>query len=299
MQVVVKVPATSGNLGPGFDCLGLAFELWNKTSFSLTGDGLSIIIQGEGHDELSTGKSNLIAQAAMHLYQMIEKEFPKNLSIQCDNHIPISSGLGSSATAVLAGLLGANALAGNPLSKEDILQLAIDMEGFPDNVSPALYGGLTLSASNNETSIIRQLNVHPFNIVIILPDVNLATQDARDALPKSVTLSDAVFNLSHTALTAEALRSGDLQLLQQAMQDRLHQPYRLPLIPGAAKAIQAAQDVGAAAALSGAGPSVIAFLNGNVDELAVTMQAAFEDKDVSSRVFKLGIAASGAEATQM
>ncbi|MBL1194907.1 MAG: homoserine kinase [Chloroflexi bacterium] len=298
MQVIVRVPATSANLGPGFDCLGLALDLWNETSFSLTGQGLSINVEGEGEGKLSLDHSNLIVQAAQHYYSFVGQELPTDITIHCQNHIPLSSGLGSSAAAVLTGLLGANALAGNLLSQEEVLNLAIELEGHPDNVAPALHGGLSLSAPDGKANISKQINVHPFQIAIVLPEVKLSTQDARNALPPSVGMSDAVFNLSHTTLTVEALRNGDLELLSQAMQDRLHQPYRLPLIPGAAEAIQAAQNTGAAAALSGAGPSVIAFAEGNVDAVAERMQSAFTDKGIASRKFTLGIAAKGATIKQ-
>lgn len=295
MQAHFRVPATSANLGPGFDCLGLALDLWNETSFSLTGQGLSIEVHGEGQDTLPAEKNNLIIQAAARVYETIAVDFPSDFAIRCSNRIPLSSGLGSSAAAVLTGLMGANTLAGNPLSEMEIFHLAMELEGHPDNISAALYGGLTLSMMDNGSSTIKQLDCHPFDLIVILPEVSLSTQDARDALPKQVDLGDAVFNASHTALTIDALRSGNLPLLRQAMQDRVHQPYRLPLISGAAEALTAAQNCGAAAALSGAGPSVIAFSKGNRDELAEQMQTAFADKGIRSRTFKLTLATSGAE----
>ncbi len=294
--VRVRVPATSANLGPGFDCLALALDLWNQVELRLEGDGIRVIVRGEGSDRLPRDETNLVAQAALGLYHAAHIAPPPGLRIECVNRIPLSSGLGSSAAARLAGLLGANALAGEPLSEEEILELAADLEGHPDNVSAALAGGLALSVRAGERLLVRSYApVLPLPAAVVVPEVNLPTVAARRALPKQAPLADAVFNLGRTALVVEALRSGDLDLLGEAMQDRLHQPYRLALIPGAAAAIEAALRAGAsAAALSGAGPGVIAFPREDPQAVAAAMKAEFTAVGVRARAWILAACQDGA-----
>jgi homoserine kinase len=257
--VTVNAPASTANLGPGFDCLALALDLWNQATFTLEGQGIRVRTRGEGTGLLPQDERNLVARAALRLYQSVGAPVPLGLQIQCDNHIPLSSGLGSSAAAIATGLLGANALLGDPAGPEEILRLATALEGHPDNVAAALLGGLTLAISSGEGVLARCLPVAPFQVILGVPAMHLPTQVARAALPREVPLSDAVYNIGRTAYLIEALRSGDLALLGKVMDDRLHQPYRLKLIPGGAEAFQAARKAGAqAVALSGAGPSIVA-----------------------------------------
>lgn len=294
--VRVRVPATSANLGPGFDCLALALDLWNQVELRLEGEGIRVMVRGEGSDCLPRDETNLVAQAALGLYHAARIEPPPGLRIECVNRIPLSSGLGSSSAARLAGLLGANALADEPLSEEEVLELAADLEGHPDNVSAALAGGLTLSVRAGERLLVRSYApALTLPAAVVVPEVNLPTVAARRALPKQAPLADAVFNLGRTALVVEALRSGDLYLLGEAMQDRLHQPYRLALIPGAAAAIEAARRVGAfAAALSGAGPGVIAFPREDPQAVAAAMKAEFTAVGVRARTWILTTCQDGA-----
>jgi len=260
LSIRVSVPATSANLGPGFDCLGLALDLWNQAEFFLSGNGLQIEIEGFGAKTLPHTERNLIVQAANALYQRVQTPIPAGMNIRCQNGFPSGSGLGSSSSAILLGLLGANALLNQQFSSEEILTLANEIEGHPDNITPALLGGLTVSTVKDGQVVARKIPVAPISIAVVVPQFELSTQAARAALPKQITLSDTVYNLGRTALVVEALRLGDLDLLGKVMDDRLHQPYRLPLIPGAADAFDAARGAGASAvALSGAGPGIIAF----------------------------------------
>jgi homoserine kinase len=300
-QVSVSVPATTANLGPGFDCLGLALDLWNHALFSLEGDQIQVDVNGEGAGELQNDADNLIARAALRLFESAGAPTPAGLLIRCVNHIPLTSGLGSSAAATLAGLLGANALLGAPYSNEAILGIAAKFEGHPDNIAPALLGGLVLSAQVSTEKgdgagslITHRVPVADFKVALVIPDVALTTQQARAALPAQVPLGEAVFNIGRAALVVEALRTGDLELLKSAMDDRLHQPYRLKLIPGGEEALRAARQAGAAAALSGAGPGVIAFTHRDAAPIAAAMAAAFSQAGVPVRSFSLGIATSGA-----
>jgi homoserine kinase len=269
--------------------------LWNEAEFSLAGQGIQVSVDGLGADCLPRDGSNLIALAALRAMQALGKPAPEGLSIHSVNRIPPCSGLGSSAAAAVMGLLGGNLLAGGGLSLTQLLNLATELEGHPDNAAAALLGGLTLSACIDGNAMARRVAVAPLHAVVVLPDFDLSTAAARAALPAQVPMKDAVFNLGRTALVVEALRSGDLDLLGQAMDDRLHQPYRFKLIPGAEKAAEAARSAGAAAvALSGAGPSLIAFGADELEPAAQAMADAFTVVGLSSRTFFLAVSGRGA-----
>ena len=300
MHITIRIPATSANLGPGFDSLGLALDLWNEAIITLAIEN-SVQIHGEGKERLSTGENNLIIRSAQKLAEQVGKRLPP-FHLDCVNHIPLSSGLGSSAAAKLTGLLGANALLGKPLSKEEILDLATEMEGHPDNVAPALLGGLVVSNVENGKVLAHKIDLNanhesPVHITVVFPDFHLSTQQARAALPEQVTLKDAVHNISRAVMVTEAFRSGDLELLGKAMTDTLHQPYRLWLISGGREAMDAAKGAGAAAvAISGAGPSIIAFSSKGDPEIGEAMTHAFEQAGHAARTFQLKISHHGAEA---
>ncbi|MFN2199166.1 MAG: homoserine kinase [Anaerolineales bacterium] len=297
-SVTVRVPATTANLGPGFDCLGLALTLENQVSFAIEGRQLHIEVIGEGAGVLPEDATNLVYRAMQCAYTAAGRDIPAGLHIRCKNRIPTGSGLGSSAAAVLAGLLGANALMGSTLSVLELLRLGTDMEGHPDNIAAALFGGLVLVATppsdSDEPILVRRVKIPPPDIAVVVPAVSLSTQAARQALPAQVPLRDAVYNLGRAIMVVEALRSGDLDLLGRVMQDRLHQPYRLKLVPGAEAALQAARETGAsAAALSGAGPGVIAFCRGGAEPVGQAMAAAFQAAGISARSWVLRAADRG------
>ena len=297
--VTVETPASVANLGPGFDCLGLALNLWNQVVFSLEGRGLRVKLHGEGDDLLPANEHNLVARAALRVYQTVGAELPGGLLIECENRIPMGGGLGSSAAAIISGLVGANALLGCPLSDDELLRLATAMEGHPDNVASALRGGLTLVTTIGEGVLARRLPVMPLQVAVAVPAVHLPTQVARAALPREVPLMDAVFNIGRAAFVVEALRSGDLDLLGKVMEDRLHQPYRLKLIPGAEAAFAAARRAGAAAvALAGAGPTIIAFCAASEDPVKVhavasAMANAFDRSGILARRLVLTLSERG------
>jgi homoserine kinase len=295
-SVRVRVPATTANLGPGFDALGLALDMWNEADFSLVrGRGLQMTIAGEGAESLPVDRDNAIAAAALQVYQLAGKE-PAGLRIDCLNRIPLTSGLGSSSAAMLTGMLGANALLGEPFSRSDILTMATETEGHPDNVVPAMLGGLVASALHDGCVVTRKLLVSPMAVTVVFPDYYFPTKQAREILPEYVLRQDAIFNLSRAVLVIKALETGDMALLGDVMEDSLHQPYRLPLIPGSREAIRAAREAGASGvALSGAGPSLIAFSGQPADPgIGLVMQAAFERAGLSARIFPLNISQSGA-----
>ena len=294
----VRVPATSANLGPGFDCLGLALDLWNETTFTLGGEDIAVTYEGERVDDLPRDATNLVARSYSRVCEEAGAASPAGLRIDCDVRVPLSSGLGSSSSAIVAGLLGANTLLGRPFGRERLLALAADIEGHPDNVAAALLGGLTIVVRKGDRLLTKKILVPEVHVALAVPDLPFSTGTARAGLPTEVPMQDAVFNLGRTPLVVEALRTGDYELLSQAMDDRLHQASRLKLIPGARAAWIAAHQAGAAAvAVSGSGPSLIAFVSLATDasRVAQAMAGAFAKEGVEAR--PLGLAASAAGAT--
>jgi homoserine kinase len=296
MNISIKVPATSANLGPGFDSLGLALDLWNETTI-IPAIEYSVMVHGEGAERISPGENNLIIRAARRLAERVGKHMPP-FHAHCVNHIPPGSGLGSSAAATLTGLLSANTLLGNALPHEDILNLGAEMEGHTDNIAPALLGGLVISTSNDGSVFAHKVHVAmpPMQITAVVPDFHFPTKQTRAALPQHVSRQDAVHNIGRAALVTEAFRDGDLDLLGKAMTDALHQPYRVPLIPGAQAAIDAMKQAGASAvALSGAGPGLIAFSSKADPGIGLAATRAFEERGLSARCFQLKMSTHGAE----
>ncbi len=300
-KVRVRVPATTANLGPGFDALGLALDLWNEAEFSQDrrSKGLHLTIEGEGESTLPRDESNCVADSALQLFKLMRKS-AEGLTIHCINRVPLISGLGSSSAALLTGMLGANALLGEPFHRQEILTMATESEGHPDNVVPAMLGGLVASAIKDGQVVSRKLLVSPMAITVVFPDFYFPTKAARAILPEYVLRQEAVFNLSRSVLVIHALQAGDLDLLGEIMEDSLHQPYRLPLIPGAQAAIQAARKAGAkGVALSGAGPSLIAFSGQPADgRIGLAMKKAFEQAGLTARIFPLNISHSGASVVE-
>ena len=297
MKISISVPATSANLGPGFDALGLALDLWNETTVTPAKE-FAVKVTGEGADRLTSGRNNLIVRAAQRLAEHTRKPLPP-FHAESVNQIPLSSGMGSSSAAILTGLLAGNTLLEHPLSKEEILNLASEMEGHPDNVAPALLGGLVVSMIDTEAGkvIAHQIPMAmDLHITIVLPDFYITTKQARAALPKRIFMKNAVHNISRAVLVTEAFRTGNLNLLGKAMTDTLHQPYRLKLIPGANTALEVAKEAGAdAVALSGAGPSLIAFSSKAEAGIGESMKRVFEAAGLAARIFNLRVSGRGAE----
>jgi homoserine kinase len=287
-RISVTVPATTANLGPGLDCIGLALNLYNMVTFEESSAGLSVSVKGEGKGIIPEDETNLVVRAAERVFQLAGRR-PAGLRVVQENQIPVKSGLGSSAAAVLAGILAANGLVGKPLNQEDILALASEIEGHPDNVAPALYGGLTLIVNEAGKLIVTRIPIHEMSVAVVLPEFNLTTAEARAALPTQVPLADAIYNAGRVGLLVRALETGDYHALRVATQDKLHQPYRLPLIPGLTEVFEAGQAAGAAVALSGAGPSVIAFAPAGHQDIAIAMGEAFATAGLKSRYWVLSV----------
>jgi homoserine kinase len=258
MSVTVKVPATTANLGSGFDCIGAALGLYNQ--FTLTvANQFEIVAKGTEADRLDVTSHNLAYQAVVKVFKKIQRPVP-TITLNITLGVPLARGLGSSATAIVGGLVGANALAGSPLNRAELMAMAIEMEGHPDNVVPALIGGCQLAASHNGGWEICDLPWHSAVVpVLAIPNFELSTATARQVLPTMYSRADAVFNISHLALLLRGLATGNESWIRAGLVDKIHQPYRQKLIKGYENVEQAALAAGAyGLVISGAGPTLLA-----------------------------------------
>ena len=273
-RVTIRVPATTANLGPGFDAFGCALSLYTDVTFEETESGLEIT----GCDEAYTGPDNLAYEAYCAVMATMCEEV-KGVKIHIDANIPICRGLGSSAALLVAGAMGANVLHGNKLSTQGLLNITNAMEGHPDNLAPAFYGGLTASMVDNGLPVSVNFPLHPdWEFLALVPDFTLATSKAREVLPTEYSRADAVYNIAHGALVLKALELGDEKLLRTAMQDRIHQNYRKTLIPDYEKIQGLIRTCGAAFCLSGAGPTLLCITrNKNLDEMLAKKLDAVTD----------------------
>ncbi|WP_322183711.1 homoserine kinase [Neglectibacter caecimuris] len=258
-MIRIDVPATSANLGSGFDSLGIALTMKNRVWMEES-DSLEITCTDEV--QVPTGSSNLIFWAASHLYEICGKKLP-GLRIIQENNIPLARGLGSSSACIVAGILGANRFMGNPLSQTDLIHLAAKIEGHPDNTSPALSGGLVASAMEGERVYSVSVPVSDkIRFAVMIPPFELKTEQARAALPKEYSREDAVYNLSRSGLMTASLFSGELHNLRVAVQDRIHQPYRSGLIENYDNVFRMSYELGSLGTyVSGAGPTIIAMVD--------------------------------------
>ena len=252
-RVTVRVPATTANLGPGFDAFGCALSLYTDVTFEETEAGLEIT----GCPEEYTGPDNLAYVSYCAALATMSEEL-RGVKIHIEADIPVCRGLGSSAALLVAGAMGANALRGNKLSTQGLLNITNAMEGHPDNLAPAFFGGLTASMVDNGLPVCVNFPLHSdWEFLALVPDFDLPTTVARQALPTEYDRNDAVYNIAHGALVLKALELGDEKLLRNAMQDRIHQPYRKKMIPDYEKIESLVRTTGAAFCLSGAGPTLL------------------------------------------
>ncbi len=323
--VTVTVPATTANLGPGFDCIGAALTLYNQFKFSrldLTTERVAgatpqssplITVTGAEQERVITDDSNLVYQSFVKLYEHLGQT-PPSVQIEIQLGVPLARGLGSSATAIVGGLVGANQLAGEPLDQIEVMNLAIAMEGHPDNVVPALLGGCRLAATGliNEPQKyqtpphqegvsnweICDVPWHPDVVpVVAIPSFELSTKEARGVLPVDYSRADAIFNIAHLGLLLRGLETGRRDWLQAALQDRIHQPYRKTLIPGYDAVESAALSAGAyGLVISGAGPTLLALVDASqATAVEAAMAAAWKQEGISVMVRSLSIDSQGAK----
>jgi homoserine kinase len=297
LRVHVRVPATSANLGPGFDALGLALALYNEVT-AAESDSISVTIEGEGAGRLPPNGNNVVARAVRQAYEAAGRPF-KGVTLTCLNRVPAARGLGSSAAAWVGGLVAGNALLGGPLSRDALLALAARAEGHPDNVAAALLGGLTVSCVLGDGRVATVSLPVPGAVrwVVLVPEVTSATAEARAVLPPSVPRADAVFNVQRVALLLAALQSGRFDLLGAALDDRLHQPYRLKLFPWMPAVADAARAAGAfGCVLSGAGSSLLVAVREDADVVARSMEGALAAAGVRGRAWAFAVDTEGAVA---
>lgn len=283
-MIKIQIPATSANLGAGFDALGLALNYYNYVNMEEF-DGISITsLDG---NEIPADETNLVFDTAKTLFDICGKKF-SGLKIEQINNIPMARGLGSSSACIIAGLAGANKLIGNPLSLDDLVNLSAQIEGHPDNTAPALLGGIVTAVFDGKIVHWVKQEVHTsLKFVVVIPDFELKTEKARACLPKEISHKDAVYNLSRAALFSASLLTGKFENLRTAVHDKLHQPYRMELIPNGREVFDIAYSLGAYAAyLSGAGPSLMAIVDDKNEYFAGKMRFSLDKMGLHSWLVK-------------
>ena len=294
-RLTVEVPASTSNLGPGLDCLGLALELRDVVIVERAEKESEAGIEIEGRDahSIPSDGSNLVLRAARAVAERVGRSLPP-LRILQRTRIPVAAGLGSSGAAVVAGVSVAAKLLDVSYDAHQSLAVAVAFEGHPDNVSPALLGGLTLSTRGPEGTLSRRVPVAAGRVVVATPSFRLATHEMRALLPENVPLAVATASAGRVALLVEALRVGDYTLLAHAARDEIHEPLRQPYIRGFAEVRAAAIEAGAAAVtLSGSGPSLVAFAGTGYAEIASAMREAWQRAGVESEALVLDVAERG------
>ena len=306
MKVSVKVPATTANLGPGFDCLGLALPIYNTITVEETimpGTGIEINIIDETHEQdlisVPTDENNIVYKAIELLYNSIGQS-PSELKITIKTQIPIARGLGSSAAVIVGGLIAANELLGRPADEAALLSIATEIENHPDNITPAVVGGFVVSSLEEDGSVVYSKINWPkdWNITVCIPDYELSTSIARSVLPAEVPMKDAIFNLKHTAMLVQAVNTHDEKLMKIALDDRLHQQYREKLIPGLVEIKEALkhEDNVLGVVISGAGPAVLVISHGNnLNKIRETVSKVWLEMNVKSKILTLQVEEHGAK----
>lgn len=303
-RATIRVPATSANLGPGFDCLGMAVDLWNETTVTL--GKCSVTIRGEGAGSLPTDNSNLIATSAQHTFKALGVD-SIDLGFDCVNEVPLTRGLGSSSAATVTGIVAAFAFANQDLSdaktREQMFAIAADIEGHPDNAAPAVFGGCQIGIRVDETSkdfgwITSRVPISDeLKAVAFVPEFSMQTEAARGILPDTLTRSDAVFNVGRAAMLVHALSSGRWDLIRHATDDRLHQPQRIKhLFPRFRPIARGALDAGAHGVfLSGAGPTIMALATDRFMTICYEMSENARKAQIEGKAVVLDISNDGVQ----
>lgn len=309
MKISVKVPATTANIGPGFDCMGMALPIYNTITIEetvLPGTGIEInAINNDSttdnlmFEHIPMDETSIIYKAVELLYNSIGQT-PSELKITVQSQIPIARGLGSSASVIVGGLLAANELLGHPADEVALLSIATEVEGHPDNVTPAIVGGLCITSQEDDGTILyRKLNwPEEWNITVCIPDYELSTDISRSVLPKEVPMGDAVFNAKRLAMFVEAVNTKDAELMKIALQDKLHQPYRMKLVPGLDKIIENLkhEENVLGCVLSGAGPAILVISQKNdLDKIKSIVKETWEDMNVKVNIMTLPVEPQGAQ----
>ena len=305
MKVTVKVPATIANLGPGFDIFGMAIPFYNEITIEETvipSSGVEFhVLDENGEENLyvnDEGGENIVLKAIKFLYNFIGQE-PDGLKITVKTGIPIARGMGSSASVIVGGLIAANELLGNPSDLDALLAIATEVEGHPDNVVPAFVGGFAISSQEEDGRVVyRKIEWNPdWKLTICIPDYELQTGISRSVLPEKASYKDAVFNAKRCAMFIQALNTKDDKLIKLALQDRLHQPYRLKLVPGLeeiTKRLKNEEEV-LGCVLSGAGPSVLIISKEKaIDKIKETVNEVWNNLNIKAEVLSIDVEQNGA-----
>ncbi len=308
MKVSVKVPATSANIGPGFDCMGLALPIYNTITLEetvLPGTGVDINIVSDDLDmdelplnQIPLDENSIVYKAIEVLYNSIGQT-PSELKVTIHTGIPLTRGLGSSSSVIVGGLMAANELLGRPADEAAILSIASEIEGHPDNVVPAIVGGLVIASQEEDGSVVcRQINwPDEWQITVCIPDFELATEIARSVLPDQIPRKDAIFNIQRVGLFIEAVNNKDKELMKIALKDKLHQPYRMKLVPGLKEIMENLkheEDV-LGCVLSGAGPSILVFSHTNdIDKVKSIVRDTWAQMNVKADIRTLPLEKCGA-----
>ena len=305
MKVGIQVPATMANLGCGFDCLGLALPIYNTVIVEetvLPGSGVEINIIDEKNQEqvvnIPTDRNNIVYKAIELLYSYIGQT-PDEMKITIKTQIPVARGLGSSASVIVGGLMAANELLRNPADEAVLLSIATEIEGHPDNVTPAFTGGMTIAEIEDSGSVTYRKLPWPkeWKITVCVPDFELATDISRSVLPENVPIKDAVYNLRRASMFVQAVHTKDEELMKFAMNDRLHQPYRMKLVPGLNNIMQELKhtDKVLGCVLAGAGPSIAVISSGNTDEIKEIVHTSWDNINVNAKIHTYNIEENGAK----
>nr|WP_242003786.1 homoserine kinase [Brachyspira aalborgi] len=299
--ITFKIPATSANIGSGFDSVGLALNLYNEIHIYENDNSKKIEFEifGEGENEISK-KDNMIYSAMKLVFKKLKSKPNKGYIIKCINRIPLSRGLGSSSAAIIGGLLCSNFILGNKLKIEkDILNMAVQIEGHPDNVAPAILGGIVAGVVKKEEDF-KYIKIKPpknLKAIVSIPDFYLSTEIARNILPKEITRKDAIFNISRAALLTSALFSNRLDLLEIATEDKIHQDYRAKFIPNLNQLFKETKKAGAySVTISGAGSSILALAKDDkniIEKVSKAMHSSFKKKNINSIIKVLNIPIKG------
>lgn len=296
-RVKIRIPGTTANCGPGFDTVGMACSIYNDMELELSKEGgIRVEVSGEGAGLIVANERNIAVQAVQAVLDKVDANY-HGIMIRMNNHIPLSRGLGSSAAAIVAGLVAANAATGEKLSQQDLLNMATIFEGHPDNVAPAILGGVAVSVNHDgHVHSLRFMPPKELILIAAIPEFTLPTKISRKVLPPTLPFSDAVFNVSRTALLIGALCQGQYESLKIALDDKVHQPYRRKLITGIDEVFEAAIDAGAlGATISGAGPTLLAFSQEAPIQIGEAMVKAFNRAGIKAKYQVLTIDSHGAQ----
>lgn len=309
MKISVKVPASTSNLGPGFDCIGMALPIYNTITIEetvLPGTGIEINVLNDSEtandlimDHMPMDENSIIYKAVELLYNSIGQT-PSELKITVQSQIPIARGLGSSASVIVGGLLAANELLGHPADEVALLSIATEVEGHPDNVTPSIVGGLVLTSLEDDGSVVyRKLNwPEEWQITVCIPDYELSTEISRSVLPKEVPMQDAIFNAKRLGMLIQAINTKDAELMKMALQDKLHQPYRMKLVPGLDKIMENLkhEENVLGCVLSGAGPAIIVISQkNNLEKIKSIINETWEEMNVKVNIMTLPVETQGAQ----